>query len=143
MSQNLLSCPLDGVCTCCGILYWVFVLPLLWDKVLKMKLKFKLKIGIEIEIEIEIEFEIEIEIEIETWNWNWNRNWNWNLKLKLKFLHWVFFLVWPDSRNVAGTIASLCKFKWVYLVVFQDFWMIFLIRGVPWRFLFSLPNEGL
>ena len=87
------------------------------------------------------------------WSWNWNWNWNWNLelklkselklKLKLKFLHWVFFLVWPDSRNVAGTIVSLCKFKWVYLVVFQDFWMISLIQGVPWRFLFSLPNEGL
>ena len=83
MSQNLLSCPLDGICTCCGILYWVFVLPLLWDKVLKMKLKLKLKIGIE----------IEIEIEIETWNWNWNRNWNWNWNSYTESFSWSDLIV--------------------------------------------------
>ena len=72
MSQNLLSCPLDSICTCCGIVYWVFVL--LWDKVLKMKLKLKLKLELKLKLKLKLknEIEIEIEIEIEKWNWNWN-----------------------------------------------------------------------
>ena len=134
MSQDLLSCLLDSVCPGYGILYWVFVLPLLWDKVLKMKLKLKLNLKLELILKLKFNLKLKWELEL---------NLKLKLKLKLKFLHWVSFLVWPNSRNVAGTNVSLCKFKWVCLVVCQDFWMISLIQGVQWKFLFSLPNEGL